>query len=333
MEFHNQGSDTGVWGLLYLSGTLRFRAKNSSNTAFESTSIPADFGVWHHIAATHDGANLRVYRDGVLHSTTAMAFPVWTADDFRILDATGSVAVIDDARLYDKVLSQATIQSLMSTPVASGGAVTLTVQDASQSQTVDSPALTQVHNLAAADASQAQTVDALTLVQTHNLAVQDAAQAQAVDSLTLAQVHNLAVGDASQAQTVDQVTLTQVHILTVQDASQGHTADNVVLSLALTLVVNDALQAHSVDSPSLTQAHVLGVPDTVQGQTADAPVLTQVHNLVVQDATHAQTAESPTLLLFGIAYLLITESGPIPLTLDGVFDGTTVAPVALESIA
>jgi hypothetical protein len=116
MEFHRSAEDTGVWGLLYLSGTLRFRAKNSSNTVFDSPSIAPDFGNWHHLAATHDGANLRVYRDGVLASTTAMAFAVWDAQNFRVLDQTGSAIRIDDPRYFDSALSQSEIATWMATP-------------------------------------------------------------------------------------------------------------------------------------------------------------------------------------------------------------------------
>jgi hypothetical protein len=339
-EWHNTAGDTGRWGMLELSGSQGFRGRNSGGTAHAAQPAVSD-SAWHFWVGTYDGSNVRLYYGTTLGAgvslidTKALAGPILTdADVIRIFTTAGSGNIIRHVRVYDEAINDVpTLNTLMGQQVSDGSSVTLTVQDASQSHTVDSPALTQVHNLAAADAAQAQTVDALTLTQVHNLAAGDATQVQTVDSLNLTQAHNLSVGDASQAQTVDQPTLTQVHNLTVQDASQGHTADNVVLSLALTLVVADALQAQSVDSPSLTQTHVLGVPDTVQGQTADAPVLTQVHNLVVQDATHAHTVESPTLLLFGIAYLLITESGPVPLTLDGVFDGTTVAPVALESIA
>jgi len=119
LEFHNSGSDTGVWGLLYLSGSLNFRAKDSSNNVYQSTGIPPDFGVWHHIAATHDGANLRVYRDGTLLSTTAMAVPVWTANDMRVLDGVGSLGRMDDVRLFDTALTQSEIATWMSTPAGS----------------------------------------------------------------------------------------------------------------------------------------------------------------------------------------------------------------------
>jgi hypothetical protein len=116
MEFHRSAEDTGVWGLLYLSGSLNWRCKNSSNTVFQSTGIPPDFGNWHHIAATHDGANLRTYRDGVLISTTAVPHAIWTADGFRMLDQVGSAARMDDVRGFDVALTAEEIQAWMALP-------------------------------------------------------------------------------------------------------------------------------------------------------------------------------------------------------------------------
>jgi hypothetical protein len=116
IEFYRSTDDTGVWGLLYLSGSLNFRAKDSSNTVYQSAGIPPDTGNWHHIAATHDGANLRLYRDGVLFSTTAMAVPVWSATSMRVLDGVGSAGFMDDSRLFDVALTESEIQHWMNTP-------------------------------------------------------------------------------------------------------------------------------------------------------------------------------------------------------------------------
>lgn len=122
-EFYkNPSDDTGVWGLLLLGGTLRWRAKNSSGSVFESSSIPIDTGNWHHIAATHDGVNLKLYRDGVLFSTTPMASAVWTADVFRLFDQTGSSVKIDDVRHFSTALTEPEIATWMNTPAGSAPA-------------------------------------------------------------------------------------------------------------------------------------------------------------------------------------------------------------------
>jgi hypothetical protein len=118
-------NDTGVWGLLYLSGTMRWRAKNSSNTATDITIAP-DTGVWHHIAVTFTGTTLTVYRDGTLLSTGTVSGGLWAsgADTFRVAESVGTAAVIDDVRMYDTALDAATIGTLMNTPVSGSSAFT-----------------------------------------------------------------------------------------------------------------------------------------------------------------------------------------------------------------
>lgn len=122
LEYHQAANDTGVWGFLYLSSVFRFRAKNSANTLFEVTLTP-DSGVWHHLAATHDGTTLKVYRDGTLvGSGVSMAFPVWTADDVRVIDLAGANVTLKDVRIYDTVLSAAQITTDMNTPLTTPAA-------------------------------------------------------------------------------------------------------------------------------------------------------------------------------------------------------------------
>jgi hypothetical protein len=207
--------------------------------------------------------------------------------------------------------------STVAIEVEAGSTVTdLVVADATQAQSTDSIALTQVHvlvvndaaqaqaadnvairvNLVVADAVQAQSTDAIALTQTHVLTVADAAQAQSTDGIALTQVHVLTVADAAQAQSTDGIALTQVHVLTVADAAQAQTADNVVLDVATTLVVNDAAQAQSTDAIALTQVHVLTVADATQAQSTDAITLTVGGTtLTVNDAAQAQSTDAVTL--------------------------------------
>lgn len=117
LEFYRSAADTGVWGFLFLSNNLRFRAKNSSNTAFDVTGIPLDAGNWHHLAATHDGSTVKVYRDGALFGSVAMSSAVWDADIFRVFDQTGSAVKIDNVRVYDQALTEAQVVEAMNTPV------------------------------------------------------------------------------------------------------------------------------------------------------------------------------------------------------------------------
>lgn len=122
-EYYNAANDTGVWGLLYLSGTLRWRVKNAANTPFDITITPDD-GVWHHIAAVFDGAKLWVYRDGTLVNAggTAVSGGLMTADTFRFMESTGSAATIEDFRHYSTALTQSEISTLMALPAGTAPA-------------------------------------------------------------------------------------------------------------------------------------------------------------------------------------------------------------------
>lgn len=95
--------DTGVTGLLYLSSVLRFRVKDSANTPYEIT-VPTLHNVFRNIAATYDGATLRLYIDGALAGSIAVP-NFWTATALRPLDGSGSSAVLDDFRVFDGALT------------------------------------------------------------------------------------------------------------------------------------------------------------------------------------------------------------------------------------
>lgn len=118
-------NDTGIWGLLYLSGTLRWRAKNASNAVTDITIAP-DLGVMHNIAATFSGTTLTIYRDGVLLNTGTVTGGLWAsgADTFRIFDTVGTAAVIDNLRMYDTALTGPEVAALAGTAVTAPAAGT-----------------------------------------------------------------------------------------------------------------------------------------------------------------------------------------------------------------
>jgi hypothetical protein len=82
------------------------------------TSYPTDGNTWMHIAATFDGANIRIYINGVeesspvpgpaLIATNSLALGIGAQSD----GGTKFQGTIDDARVYDGALSQAEIQAL-----------------------------------------------------------------------------------------------------------------------------------------------------------------------------------------------------------------------------
>jgi hypothetical protein len=77
---------------------------------------------WTHLAATYDGAALRLYVNGALASTRAMTGPITaSASPLRIGGNTiwGEFfnGVIDELRIYNRALTAQEIQSDMTLPV------------------------------------------------------------------------------------------------------------------------------------------------------------------------------------------------------------------------
>lgn len=199
IEMRRSAEDTGVFGLLNLSGTLRFRAKNASNTAFER-NLTADGTNYHYIAAVHDGSStLKVYRDQSGGSATQvgadinMGGLVWDANDFRIFDGSQN-AVIDNFRYFTSALTAAEIATWMSTPAPTASATNLVIADATQATSTDAINLTQVHSLAINDATSATSTDPIKLII--DLAIQKAVQATKATTPSLSQIHQIAIFDA-----------------------------------------------------------------------------------------------------------------------------------------
>lgn len=85
-------------------------------------------GTWAHVAVTFDGANIKLYRNGVLETTVANTGAISLGTAFYVAGAlaTASVdsdVVVDDVRLYDTALDVTTIATLRDTPVGGAAAV------------------------------------------------------------------------------------------------------------------------------------------------------------------------------------------------------------------
>lgn len=91
-------------------------------------------------------------------------------------------------------------------PVA--GSLPITIQDATQAVTADSPTLTQKFTAVIADATQAVTADSPTLTQKFAITIADATQATAAESPTLTQKFTLVIADVTQAVTAESPELT-----------------------------------------------------------------------------------------------------------------------------
>jgi regulation of enolase protein 1 (concanavalin A-like superfamily) len=99
--------------------------------------ISAGFnGLWHHVAGTYDGSNLKLYVDGQLSATTPSTGAIGT-NAFGVNFARDAEqtwcwynGALDDVRIYSRALTQAEIQAIMrgdpqraSAPQPSNGAI------------------------------------------------------------------------------------------------------------------------------------------------------------------------------------------------------------------
>jgi hypothetical protein len=111
------GDDTGSWGLYILGGNVNLRVRKGGSNTNITVAFPAD-GLWHHYAGTYDGTNSRLYLDGTLVATSGtVTAPLDTADRIDLLETSLTTQTMDDLRIYDQALDQATIATLMATPV------------------------------------------------------------------------------------------------------------------------------------------------------------------------------------------------------------------------
>lgn len=293
----------GIWrGATDVSQTV-FQGE-ASGTATATHVCPT-------ITPTYTGSSfVMVYLDRVSTGNTTVTPPTgWTKrTEFGTSGSGGTYAQICDDLSGTHTASTPFTPASWTVSVASTSAMVvimeltpsttatdLTVAAASQAQTSDSPALTQVHNLAVQGATQAQVADSAAITVEYTLAPSAATHALTSDSPSLTQLHLLAVQDAAQAHATDNVALTQVHNLTVAGAAQGQTVDSVPITTEATLGVSSAFQAQESDLFYFTQDHFLALQDSAQAQSADSPTLNLSTNLTVADALQAHAAETPAL--------------------------------------
>jgi len=115
------------YGFEVCNGSLRARigSGNGWSTYAIRPLTTADLNVWKHIAMTYNGTTVRLYIDGVLISSATGAhvsnnnpllFGRWTpASEYWN-------GVVDEVRIYSRMLSQAEVQTDMTTPIGSGPA-------------------------------------------------------------------------------------------------------------------------------------------------------------------------------------------------------------------
>jgi hypothetical protein len=115
------------YGFEVCNGSLRARigSGNGWSTYAIRPLTTADLNVWKHLAMTYDGTTVRMYIDGVLINSATGAhvsnnnpllFGRWTpASEYWD-------GVVDEVRIYNRMLSQAEVQTDMTTPIGGGPA-------------------------------------------------------------------------------------------------------------------------------------------------------------------------------------------------------------------
>ena len=91
---------------------------------FGSSALPLN--VWSHLAATYDGATLRLFVGGVQVSSRAVLVPIATSTGALTIGGDALYGQhfagrIDEVRVYGRALSASEIQADMTTPVGGGG--------------------------------------------------------------------------------------------------------------------------------------------------------------------------------------------------------------------
>ncbi len=101
----------GLW--LATDGTVLYQFSNTGGTTFnaQSTLMKINDGIWHHVAGTYDGNNLKVFVDGMLAASTAVGAqtPKTSTDPLTFGSAgtigTGLLGTIDEVKIYNVALT------------------------------------------------------------------------------------------------------------------------------------------------------------------------------------------------------------------------------------
>ena len=202
---------------------------------------------------------------------------------------------IDEVAVYGAALSSTRITAHYDEGVGASG-TTLDPDDTSQSQTSETPALTQVHALSPSNTSQSQTAENPTLTTAADLTPEDTAQSQTAETPSATVVLSVAPEDTRQDQAHEFVEAAGGgNVPVAGGGSLVAAGGGPTLSVSEPLVPEDTAQSQSADTPTITQVHSLSAEDTSQSQTAENPSLSIQGQLAPESTSQSQTAETPTL--------------------------------------
>jgi len=96
----------------------------SGGTDFANSTTAVQTGIWYHIAATHDGTNIKLYINGQLEGTGAVTFPIDHGTTPLYLGSSQVPfsgyfnGVLDESSIYDRALSDSEVLSIFNAGTA-----------------------------------------------------------------------------------------------------------------------------------------------------------------------------------------------------------------------
>lgn len=114
----DSGSGAGVWGILFVGGDPKIRARNNADAFTDATAPWPDTTDWHHVAGVYGGGSVKLYLDGVLADQQSLLGPIRLSNAPTLFGGWAGAGSFDDLRAYDSALGPSSVAATMS-PVAS----------------------------------------------------------------------------------------------------------------------------------------------------------------------------------------------------------------------
>lgn len=165
VRFEKDAINSGVWGILNISGSMTFFARNAADTQMASrpTAASPSASAWHNYCVTYVKSTgvATFYYDGASVGTasfTAGTALGTAADRINICESATANAAMDNLRLYSHALTGVEVAATAGTPVTTGsftdaGTATLVLGATGTQQRVAAAAGTSALTLGATGAS------------------------------------------------------------------------------------------------------------------------------------------------------------------------------------
>ena len=119
-EIKDAGS--GDRGILFLSGNVQIRARNSGGTVSNVSTAQPTVGTWYHVAGSYSTSDAKVHlyiNGSEIGTGTALTGPLkTTSTSSSLFDTLGTETVVDDVRYFGSALTASEITTWMNTPVS-----------------------------------------------------------------------------------------------------------------------------------------------------------------------------------------------------------------------